>query len=73
MEKNYKQGIIALHRSREWKRNEREKIKRTNKENWLKKGEHETKSVIFIPATPRAALKKRMQKRIDETDLKKKS
>ena len=67
MIENDKQNVIPLYRTREWKRNQREKMKRTKKEEWFKKGDYE--SVIFIPATPRAKLKKKMQERIDKTDL----
>ena len=67
MVENDKQGVIPLHRTREWKRNQREKTKRIKKEEWFKKGEYE--SVIFIPATPKAKLKRKMQERIDKKDL----
>ena len=68
MEENDKQGKIPLHRNREWKKNERERQKRKKKEDWFKKGDYE--SVIFIPATPQGKLKKKMQRKVDETDIK---
>ena len=68
MEANDKAGTIPLHRPREWQRKSREKSKRLKKETWYKKGGYETP--IFVTATPNGELKKRMQKKIDETDLK---
>ena len=68
MEENDRQGRIPLHRTREWKRNERERMKRVKKEEWFKKGGYE--SLIFVPATPKAELKKKLQRKVDETDIK---
>ena len=68
MEANDKAGTTPLHRPREWQRNAREKMKRIKKENWYKKGGYETP--IFIAATPNGELKKKLQKKIDESDLK---
>ena len=65
LEANDKDGTIPLHRPREWQRKEREKKKRLKKETWYKKGGYDTP--IFITATPNRELKKRMQKKIDET------
>ena len=67
MESNDKEGYIPLHRTREWRKNDREKSKVLKKESWFKKGGNE--SVIFIPATPKGELRKKMQKRIDESDM----
>ena len=68
MEENQKKGITPLHRNRQWKREEREKKKRMKKETWYQKGGYE--STIFIPATPQGELKKKMQRKIDQTELK---
>ena len=68
MEENQKKGTTPLHRTRQWKREERERKKRVKKETWYQKGGYE--STIFIPATPQGELKKKMQKKIDQTDLK---
>jgi len=68
MEENDRQGRIPLHRTREWKRNERERMKIVKKEEWFKKGGYE--SPTLVPATPKAELKKKLQKKIDETDIK---
>ena len=67
MEKNDREGLTPLHRTREWRKNDREKSKILKKKNWFKKGGKE--SVIFIPATPKGELKKKMQKRVNETDM----
>ena len=68
MEMNDKEGKIPLHRPREWKKKEREKRKRIKKEEWYQKGGYE--SPIFIPATPRSELKKKLQRKVNETDIK---
>ena len=68
MEKNDKEGYIPLHRTREWRKNDREKSKALKKDSWFKKGGNE--SVIFVPATPKGELKKKMQGRINESDMK---
>ena len=43
-------------------------MKRLKKETWYSKGGYETP--VFIPATPNGELKKRLQKKIDETEMK---
>ena len=68
MEENQAMGNTPLHRTREWKRKEREKMKRVKKETWYTKGGYE--STIFIPATPDGELRKRMQRKVDKTDMK---
>ena len=68
MEKNDKGGYIPLHRTRKWGKNDREKSKALKKDSWFKKGGNE--SVIFVPATPKGELKKKMQRRINESDMK---
>ena len=67
MEENQAKGDTPLHRTRQWKRKERERMKRVKKETWYQKGGYE--STIFVPATPSGALRRRMQKKIDETDM----
>ena len=67
MEENQAKGDTPLHRTRQWKRKERERMKRVKKETWYQKGGYE--STIFVPATPGGALRRRMQKKIDETDM----
>ena len=67
MEENQAKGITPLHRKRQWKSKEREKMKRVKKETWYQKGGYE--STIFIPATPDGELRKRMQRKISETDM----
>ena len=68
MQENDKAGTVPLHRPREWQRKRRERMKRQKKETWYMKGGYETP--IFIAATPNGELKKRMQKKIDESDMK---
>ncbi|MCP4264419.1 MAG: hypothetical protein GY777_02390 [Candidatus Brocadiaceae bacterium] len=68
MQENDKAGTVPLHRPREWQRKRRERTKRQKKETWYMKGGYETP--IFIAATPNGELKKRMQKKIDESDMK---
>ena len=68
MEENQAKGTTPLHRTRQWKRKEREKMKRTKKETWYQKGGYE--STIFIPTTPNGELRKRMQRKIDQSDIK---
>ena len=55
-----KNNECPLYRNKEWKRTEREIKKRENKNNWFKKGDKktETKSVLFVPATPNSKLQK---------------
>ena len=67
MEENQAKGTTPLHRTRQWKRKERERTKRTKKETWYQKGGYE--STIFVPATPNGELRKRMQRKIDKTDI----
>ena len=66
MEERDRRGITPLHRPREWKKNEREKMKRKKKEDWYKTGGYE--SPIFIPATPNSELKRRLQNIINSTN-----
>ena len=68
MEERDRRGITPLHRPREWKKTEREKIKRKKKENWYKTGGYE--SPIFIPATPNSELKRRLQNIVNSTNQK---
>ena len=67
MEENQAKGITPLHRKRQWKSIERENMKWMKKETWYQKGGYE--STIFIPATPDGELRKRMQRKISETDM----
>ena len=67
MKENDTKKIVPLHRPRKWKQQEREKQKRSKKENWYRKGNHE--SVIFIPATPNGELKRRMTKKIQNSKV----
>ena len=69
MEKNDKEGIIPLHRSREWKRKERERKKRTQKENWFRKTKYFERPK-FIPATPGGELKSELQRKVNEAGIK---
>ena len=69
MEKNEKEGKIPLHRSSEWKQKGRERKKSKQKEDWFRKNEY-YESPIFIPATPGGELKKELQKKVNESDIK---
>ena len=69
MERNDKEGKIPLHRSREWKKKGRERKKRKQKEDWFRKNEYH-ECPIFIPATPGGKLKKELQKKVNESDIK---
>ena len=55
-------GIRPLHRSKSWRRNERETEKQEKKKNWYKCGGAE--SIIFIPCTPKEQLKKEYEREI---------
>ena len=55
-----------MHRERTWNRTERRKQKKERKNNWYRTGEVE--SVLFIPATPNAELKRRMQDKLKSKD-----
>ena len=68
MKENDEKKIIPLHRPRKWKQQEREEKKRHKRENWYRRGDND--SVVFIPATPRGELKKRLMKKIQDTDIK---
>ena len=63
-----KKGEQPLYRKKQWKRAERLKKRRAQKENWYKRGGY--KSVIFVPATPHSKLRKRYEEEIKKTDLK---
>ena len=56
-----------MYRKKTWKRKERERNKRTKKTGWYKRGGY--KSIIFVPATPSSALKKRYEKILKESEL----
>ena len=56
-----------IYRKKTWRRNEREKDKRTKKTGWYKKGGF--KSIIFVPATPGSVLKKRYDNILKESKL----
>ena len=68
MKENDEKKITPLHRPRKWKQQEREEKKRHKRENWYRRGGND--SVVFIPATPRGELKKRLMKKIQDTDVK---
>ena len=68
MKENDEKKIIPLHRPRKWKQQEREEKKRHKRENWYRRGGND--SVVFIPATPRGELKKRLMKKIQDTNVK---
>ena len=55
-----------MHRERTWNRTERRKQKKERKNNWYRTGKVE--SVLFIPATPNAELKRRMQDKLKSKD-----
>ena len=57
-----------MYRKKEWKRNERKKLKRDKKGNWYKKGGFET--VVFVPCTPRSELRKMYETIIKGTNIK---
>ena len=59
-------GIKPLFRSRNWKKDEREDIKRNKRINWYKNDEIEYKSVLFVPPTPGGVLAKQMKAREGE-------
>ena len=61
-------GEQPLYRPRHWKRTERRKRKRAQKENWYRKGGNKT--VIFVPSTPHSQLKKKYQDIVEKTGLK---
>ena len=56
-----------IYRKKTWRRNEREKDKRTKKTGWYKKGGF--KSIIFVPATPGSVLKRRYDNILKESKL----
>ena len=68
MREREERGETPIHRERQWKRKERKREKRQKKENWYKKDG--SKTLIFIPATPKSELKKRYEKVIDESKIK---
>ena len=62
-----------IHRPKAWKRTERAEEKRKKKENWYKKGkgkENEYESIIFVPATPKAELRKKYEREVENSKLK---
>ena len=61
-------GEKPMYRTKEWKRKERRREKRDKKTHWFKKGGYET--VIFVPCTPNAQLKKSYEQIIERTDIK---
>ena len=63
-----KEGQRPLYRPRNWKRDEREKERRSKIHSWYSKGDYE--SVLFIPSTPNGELKKVIQGEINRSTLK---
>ena len=62
-----------IHRPKDWKKTERAEEKRKKKGEWYKKGkgkENEYDSVIFVPTTPKAELRKRYEEEIKNSKLK---
>lgn len=60
-------GERPLYRPREWKREERDREKRTKAQRWYNK---DYDSVLFIPATPNGELKKEVQQEISRSRVK---
>ena len=62
-----------IHRPKDWKKTERAEEKRKKKGEWYKKGKgkkNEYDSVIFVPTTPKAELRKRYEEEIKNSKLK---
>ena len=66
--KAYEEGKRPLYRTREWRNKEKSDDGRMKKVNWYQKGNWE--SIIFIPATPNSVLKKEMESKIRQTNIK---
>ena len=61
-------GDIPMYRPKEWRRDERRKMKEAKKKNWYKRGGYE--SVIFVPCTPNSELIRKMKERVEESGIK---
>ena len=69
MVEDNRNGVKPLYRSREWNREERNKLKQEKKVNWYKKtgkNKIEYKTVLFVPVTKDGKLAKEMKKREEE-------
>ena len=60
-------GLRPINRAKDWKREERLKEKETKKKSWYKDGGFD--SVMFVPATPNAELRRMYQKEISESGI----
>ena len=67
MRENDKKKKVPLHRPRKWKQQEREEEKRYKRENWYRRGNND--SVIFIPATPKGELKRRLMEKVQNVEI----
>ena len=68
IKENDEKGEAPMYRPKNWRKEERRKIKESKKTTWYKKGGY--KSVIFVPCTPKSELMKRFNEKIDESGLK---
>ena len=64
---NDKIGLIPMYRTRQWKKEQREKEKRKKKTQWFKG--NGAKSVVFVPATPNSKLKKLYEEAITKSKI----
>ena len=56
-------GEKPIYRPRNWKEQERMEKKKNQVDNWYRKGGYE--SMMFVPATPGAELRKDLQEKMD--------
>lgn len=63
-----REGEVPLYRPKEWKREEREQLKRQKRKDWYKKGGY--RSVIFVPATPNSELRKMLEEDVQSSGIK---
>ena len=61
-------GTKPVYRARKWREEERREKKKRAVDTWFTKGGFE--SMIFVPATPGMELKKKIQKEMDEMNMK---
>ena len=56
-----------MYKKKSWRKERREIGKRRKKSNWFRKGGH--RSVIFVPATPGSALRKKYEEIIQKSKI----
>ena len=68
MKKADSRGEKPIYRPRGWREGEREEKKRNKIDSWYKTGGYE--SMMFVPATPGAELRKEIQEEMDKLQMK---